>query len=547
MMCWRLPRSPLAAITGAVSSLTPSLGSKAAIGRLVDSCDRLVRLDGEVCTDTEEGAEACVAFLNQIDRCAAILRAKAASRCYRAGFTVHYRAAVPDGGRHYRVEVLAASLAQHGAIWVNGAKFEFSSEVLQCGGVLKRQLFQLCNHLCDYSSSANDSSSPSSSSGAKSPVSARRADLCAQLTAFDMAWTSFEEAYIGQLMEIEKSARGLLVEAIHHEQCLRVMEEARRSSRTFSEDERADEQQMQRAHLSKEHSQQQVQLFRCLSRLNSVANVNRKGREDLGPEVFEAAAAAIRRGEAAPGSPNGVIIKEVAESFEAMRNYLRMVDPLIDQVAPRLSENVGLAARLAQLEEGWELGFNYLLHKPMRDAMLYLVIELKAIQSLDPQLTALCESCDVEWMMVLPKLVWLCFLQNPERYSEVLRSLLPQRFPECSNSSSGYRRDADLQALHARFRHVYSKMAKMAPVSGRKTWELLVRWVSFGTGGLGLRPCDLAADGALYEVVEFVKELEIWSMELQRHCPQDWNQCSSLLVRCLTGCQQKQPEGDFVI
>jgi len=275
--------------------------------------------------------------------------------------------------------------------------------------------------------------------------------------------------------------------------------------------------------------------------------VNRKGREDLGPEVFTAAIDALQKGQAAAGSPNGFIIMEVAESYEAMRDYLRRVEPFLDQVAPRLSENTGLAARLAQLEEGWELGFNYLLNEPMRDAMNSLVMELKFIQSLDPRLTKLCESCDVEWLLVLPKLVWLCFLEHPDRHLEVLKGLLPHRFPEGSTSVSGDARyrDAGLQGLRVRFRRVHVALAKAAAVPG--AWEILVRWVAFGTEGLGLRPEDLQEGGELWEAVEFMKELENWSMELQRHCPQDWNQCSALLVRCLTGCQQKERNTDFVI
>lgn len=116
-------------------------------------------------------------------------------------------------------------------------------------------------------------------------------------------------------MEIEKSARGLLIEAIHHERCLRLLEEC--AANSASRD----------GIVSDEYSDQQRQFFTCLSCLNSVANVHRKGREDLGPEVFEAAAAARRRGEAAYGSPTGVIITEVAESYEAMRDYLRRVEP----------------------------------------------------------------------------------------------------------------------------------------------------------------------------------------------------------------------------
>jgi hypothetical protein len=219
------------------------------------------------------------------------------------------------------------------------------------------------------------------------------------------------------------------------------------------------------------------------------------------------------------------------------------VEPFIDQVAPRLSENPGLATRLAELEEGWELGFTYLLDEPMHNAMNSLVLELKTIQRLDPNLARLCETCDVEWLLALPKLVWLCFLEHPDRHAEVLKSLLPHRFPE----GTAYPGNDAVQSLRIRFRKVYVALATKAALQGGSAWQMLVRWVCFGPEGLGLNPADLQPGGSLAELVEFVKELEVWSMELQRHCPQDWNLCSSLLVRCLTGGAPKTGYAEFTI
>jgi hypothetical protein len=504
------------ALASAASSLTLVVptNSKAAIARLLDSFQKLVMVAGEVCAETEEGSEQCSAFLMQVDRCASALRAKVTSRSYRTKFTVHYRAAVPDGGRHYRVEVLSASLAQHGAIWVNGAKFEFSVEVMRKGVELKRSLAELCTCLANMLQSA-----PESPKGSTKVPQAARTELCSRLEEFDSTWVGFEQAYISQLIEIEKSARGILVEAFQHERSLRSIEDTAGGM-------------PDKGLSAPQYAAVQRRLFACLSRLNSVANVNRKGREDLSPEVFNVAAVALRNGITDGNAPNSAIIIEVVEAYEAMRDYLRRVEPFLDQVAPRLSENAGLAARLAQLEEGWELGATYLLQKPMCEGTCSLVKELKAILDADSRLSQLCETCDVEWLLVLPRLLWLCYLESPSRHEEVLKHLLPHQLAEATVHTNT--RLQDLHAAYARARH----SLRSAASSASSGWLLMVQQVSTGAAGPDSPP----------EVSELVKVLEPWSMELQRHCPQDWNQYSGLLARCLIGGHRQRPaEREFVI
>jgi len=47
------------------------------------------------------------------------------------------------------------------------------------------------------------------------------------------------------------------------------------------------------------------------------------------------------------------------------------------------------------------------------------------------------------------------------------------------------------------------------------------------------------------EIERLMLELERWSMELQRSCPEDWNQCSSIVVRSLDEIQNAERKGKF--
>merc|ERR1712172_74540 len=63
---------------------------------------------------------------------------------------MHYRAIMPDGGRHYRVDILRASLQPDASIWVNGDKFDFKQEVTERARILKRHHRDLCTWLARY-------------------------------------------------------------------------------------------------------------------------------------------------------------------------------------------------------------------------------------------------------------------------------------------------------------------------------------------------------------------------------------------------------------
>merc|ERR1719188_2970437 len=73
-------------------------------------------------------------------------------------------------------------------------------------------------------------------------------------------------------------------------------------------------------------------------------------------------------------------------------------------------------------------------------------------------------------------------------------------------------------------------------------WHVLVKRAIAGSGDApdsggaseiygGLKQSSRKEARAAVE--DLMKELEQWSIRLQRHCPEDWNQCSAILLRCL--------------
>jgi hypothetical protein len=437
----------------------------------------------------------CSNFLNSMEAAACAMNVDLAPRHYRSSFTVNYKALFPSNSRHYRADVFKASIEQCPTMWVNGDKFEFGPQVLALAKTLQAEWARMDNMMEKCHSRGLSASGYT------------RSDFATMLTAVDAAWAGFECGYISELMSIEDKARSWLVQAIRCEAELTEYE-AQNNRQINMQKHRALEQRF----------------VKCLGKLNSVANTQGKGRDDFDAEVLERATAVLQSCSASVVSAQHFAVEtaralatEVRESYEAMRRYLREVSTCLECVDPHLCKNAGLVQRLVDVEESWELGALYVQRKMTLDALCDWVSQIKVAQGLSSSFAAMCENCDVEMFLVMPRMIWLCFLKNAGMQNDLMSSLIPKRF--------GVSADPELQGFRAKFQKVSSAVA----------WEtLLLKAVSGPSSG----NAGEALDG-------FMLELERWSMELQRSNPKDWNQCSSVVMQCLSGGPQKQRETEF--
>jgi len=317
-----------------------------------------------------------------------------------------------------------------------------------------------------------------------------------------------------------------------------------------------------------EYFEEQKSLVQCIAHLNSVANQRRKGRDDLGVDILSTAVETLRRcnmaetaGESTEAfSAARILATDVVNAFEAMRSYLREVERCLEQVDPHLCNNEGLVTRLVDWEESWEVGTRYVRHEKLLDSICELVAAVRAAQRLEPRLEAMCEECDVELFLVLPRIIWLHFLEGPEKFQELVKSILPHRFGDAKVSRPGSW-DNELAAFLARFRRTSELLASAHAQSPRgaefsraggsttssAVFEVLLKRVISGHGEDDLYGSFLPGLQSQVQasVEDLMHELERWSIELQRHCPEDWNQCSAILIQCLTGGVQRPKEVQF--
>merc|ERR1711874_632090 len=82
-----------------------------------------------------------------------------------------------------------------------------------------------------------------------------------------------------------------------------------------------------------------------------------------------------------------------------------------------------------------EVGLRYVQHSKLLHAVCDVIAEIRQAQRLVPALTSMCEDCDVELFLVLPRIIWLRFLAEPGSLGPLLKNLLPHKFSEVRSTS----------------------------------------------------------------------------------------------------------------
>mmetsp|Transcript_31281 Transcript_31281/g.89331 ORF Transcript_31281/g.89331 Transcript_31281/m.89331 type:complete len:565 (-) Transcript_31281:37-1731(-) len=530
---------------------------RAAIAFLVSARRRLlVRIsEAGVCrvdTQSEKGAEACGRFLSALEETCRILQLAPCPRDYREGFSTNYKGLFEAETRSYRVDILEAgtSLQQHPVIWANGEEYELSAHAMRRSEALKEAWTTLLSVLDTWSDHMGKASELST-----------RSQLVKVLNDVDGTWAHFECAYISELMKVQERARRLVEQAVDCERCLAELE--RRHPREVLLD-------------MPSYQVEKRALVACIARLNSVANVQRKGRDDLTVGILDSAVELLeqceeekrrRAGQKSASACLGAardIAEQVVEAFEEFRDYLQDIQHHLDLLHPQLCQNVSLVARLVRWEEAWEIGARYVHNEDVLGSICYLVGQLKRAGHVAPKLAEMFHTFDAELFLVLPRIVWLCFLAEPGRAVELICRLLPHRFETRAVPAGGAHRLArsssnpdltslacelsrveqvlmtrsELHELIEQFWRAEVCVSRGSAPDGPSPQDVLIQRAVAGSGAeafhaysdlpVGRQKCDAVAAAE-----DLMHDLEGWSMELQRHSPEDWNECVNVLVRCV--------------
>lgn len=285
---------------------------------------------------------------------------------------------------------------------MNGEKFDFSEKVIETGNKLFQNFLEVqrimrksfLSNTYDHTQHFNNT----------------REELLEVFEAFDIAWTSYEKIYVQELMVIEQEARRFITDAIETEKRLSEYQ-SKQTPDVFKRDDDAVD-------------RYRDELAQQFAKLNSVANVDGHGRDDLDYEILRAADRMLR--EVSPSESESIrkLARNIKKSFESLRDLLRRYDENIEVVDPQLRNNQELVLELVNYEKSWEKGKIYFLDKNRCSQLIYFSNVLEGLSEKYDTFKEQIESFDAEVFVIIPMIMVLRKIDGEDR--GICEHFLPQ-------------------------------------------------------------------------------------------------------------------------
>ena len=153
-------------------------------------------------------------------------------------------------------------------------------------------------------------------------------ELKVQLKVFDKLWSEYEHKYISELMTIEEKARRPVSRAIEA-----VMQLNREEQREIESGKVVTGGQ------SAQSIQLKKKLVDCFREMNSVANLEGKGRDDLGVGILIEAERVLTQISAAESITLRKLAKNITQIFGQLKSLMMTYSANIEVVDPQLKNN----------------------------------------------------------------------------------------------------------------------------------------------------------------------------------------------------------------
>jgi len=444
------------------------------------------RHDNKFDLDSEEGQRACKKFLNQIERLCEIFKVNSIPRDYRNMFSKAYRVLYKEGSLCYLTEILDSAQEGFPYLYVNGERYVFSGEVLEAGNRLFHSFCRFQQVLRDIYNKVCEETCPGT-------VPQIISELSVALQEFDTDWVEFEHLYVHELMVIEEDARRFITQAIETERELVLIEVKEKAKG-------------RNLHGSDNYNKNREKLVKLIGRINSVANIEGKGRDDLTVEILMTAEGVSRRLSSCKAVK--VLTNKIRQAFTNFRLLLRKYDHNIEVVDPQLKNNPELVEVLTNFEASWELGKVYLLNNKRFNQLVFFSNLIDDMSYKYKNFKEQVECADSELFLSLPCLLVLKCLQEEDL--GICRYFLPTMFNE----------DEAIGMVWKRLKRSY-RLGQLA-ASSREEYDDLLEKIIIGESiesGLRTQILNQKFDNLDYSL----NKIRNLGMELSRFKPLDWN------------------------
>jgi len=252
-----------------------------------------------------------------------------------------------------------------------------------------------------------------------------------------------------------------------------------------------------------------------LGKINSVANPEGMGRDDLSSEVLLAAEGIFRRISPAQSKAVRGLAERIKKTFQDFRNLLRKYEQNIEVVDPQLKNNQELVEILVDYENAWSQGLTYFLDSKKCHQLLHFSQVIEATAEKHKQFAELLEQRDAEIFFIIPSLLILKSLENDDK--EICHFFYPDMFDPVTKQGQ------QLKALKGEYERGRTQMG-----NDYDFYNLVEKC---------LLEIELAADSdkrwseALDIKGRIIKEIKGLAMCLSRFKPADWNKFLDVVIK----------------
>lgn len=461
---------------------------------VICSSQLFLRSDQRYDLDSEHGQRSCKKLLNQIEKLCEVFKAPCTSRDYRNKFSRAYRVLYRENSLCYLTEILDSAQEGFPYLYVNGEKYVFSEEVLQAGSNLFQRfikiqyiLKEIYNRVCEETFAGT--------------VEQIKEEILDNLLDFDNLWVEFEQLYVHELMAIESDARRYIEEAISQEQ------EVTRIENIYKEQNKSplDSSELQDA---------KAKLVIIIGKINSVANIEGKGRDDLSIDILKAAEALIRR-MSTPARCIRNLAEKIKQAFIGMRVLIRKYSQNIEIVDPQLKNNPELVEALMAFESSWERGKIYFINSRKCNQLVFLSSIIESTGNKYQVFKEQLECSDSELFVSIPSLIVIKALEDQDR--GICKSFCAPIFDETEKVGGVWKR----------LKRSY-KYGKLAASSFTEYTELLTAMALGEPYDQNFRAQVL--DSNFDNLDSTVSKIKYLAIELHRHKPTDWNRFLDIIL-----------------
>jgi hypothetical protein len=303
-----------------------------------------------------------------------------------------------------------------------------------------------------------------------------------------------------ELMLIEADARRFITEAIDTDKELAQIEQKEKSRGRIVVD-------------TIEYSEKRAKLIAILGKINSVANPEGMGRDDLGSEILLAAEGIFRRISPTQSKAVRSLAERIKKAFQDFKSLLRKYEQNIEVVDPQLKNNVELVEILVEFENSWTQGLAYFLNSKKLNQLLHFSQVIEAIGEKHKQFADQLEQRDTEIFVIIPSLLILKSIENDDK--EICSFFYPEIIDK--NSEKG----KIMQQLKINYEAGRKKLG------GHEFYNLVEKSLT----EVPLSESEHKKSKELDLERSLLKEIRLIAMCLSRFKPADWNKFLDVVIK----------------